>query len=77
MVVAIGDVDVSRSIDGATDGSVQAEFIHVDDFMGGVELLVEAARSVPDRGNTAARRRFGQIPEELRERLRETVDPKR
>ncbi len=56
----------------APDGSVQAEFIHVDDFMGGIELMVEAARSVPDRENTAARRRFGQIPEELRERLRET-----
>jgi hypothetical protein len=54
------------------DGSVQAEFIQVDDFMGGIELMVEAAHRVPDRENTAARRRLRQIPEELRERLRET-----
>jgi endoglucanase len=57
----------------APDGSVQAEFIQVDDFMGGIELMVEAAHRVPDRENTAARRRLGQIPEELRQRLRETA----
>jgi hypothetical protein len=55
---------------GAVDGRIEAEFIHVDDFMGGVELIVEAVHSVPDRENTAARRRLREIPRELRERLR-------
>jgi endoglucanase len=57
----------------APDGSVQAEFIQVDDFRGGIELMVEAAHRVPDRENTVARRRLGQIPEEFRQRLRETA----
>ena len=57
----------------APDGSIQAEFIHLDDFKGGIELMVEAAHSVPDREDNAARRRLGQIPEELRDRLRSTT----
>lgn len=55
---------------GAADGRIEAEFIHVDDFMGGVELMVEAVHSVSDRENTTAQRRLREIPQELRERLR-------
>ena len=57
----------------APDGSIEAEFIHVDDFIGGVKLMVEAARSVPDRENTITRGWLRRMPEELRERLRETA----
>ena len=58
---------------GGTDGRIEAEFIHADDFIGGVELMVEAVRSVPDRENTASRGRFRQMPEEWRDRLRATA----
>ena len=47
----------------------------MDDFTGGVELMVEAVHSVPDQENTAARRRLRQMPEEWRERLRATAAP--
>ena len=45
----------------------------MDDFIGGVELMVEAARSVPDRENTITRGWLRRMPAELRERLRETA----
>jgi endoglucanase len=55
------------------DGRVEAEYIHVDDFMGGVTLMTMAVQSVPDRGDTAARRRLRQMPQEWLERLRTTA----
>ena len=57
----------------APEGRIEAEYIHVEDYLGGVELMVEAARCVADRGNTAFRDRLRQVPEETRQRLRDTA----
>jgi len=54
---------------GAPGGRIEAEYIHVDDFLGGVALMEEAARRVSDRANTAFRRRLQSVPEEMRRRL--------
>jgi endoglucanase len=58
---------------GGSEGRIEAEYIHVDDFMGGVELMVAAVHGVPDREYTAARRRLREIPQEWRERLQVTA----
>lgn len=55
------------------DGRIEAEFIHRQDFLGGIELVVAAAHSVPDRDNVGVRRRLRQMPEEYRQRLRNTA----
>ena len=34
---------------GAPEGRIEAEYIHVDDYLGGVALMEEAARRVSDR----------------------------
>ena len=54
---------------GAPEGRIEAEYIHVEDFLGGVALMEEAARRVSDRANTAFRRRLQSVPEEMRRRL--------
>lgn len=54
---------------GAPEGRIEAEFIHQDDFMGGVDLMIEAALRVPERGDTNFRRRLREIPQDLRQRL--------
>jgi endoglucanase len=54
------------------EGEVAAEFIHRDDYLGGIELLVEAAYRVPERSQTAYRQRLSQVPEEERKRLEST-----
>jgi endoglucanase len=54
---------------GTPEDGIGAEYIHLDDFMGGIELIVEASRRVPERGDTAFRRRLGDLSEELRSRL--------
>ena len=59
---------------GAPDGGIQAEFIHRDDFIGGIELMVEAAQRVNHRENTAFRRRLGEVPPQMRQRLRDTAE---
>ncbi len=58
---------------GAPEGRIEAEYIHVDDFLGGVALMEEAARRVSDRANTAFRRRLQSVPEEMRQRLQGTA----
>ena len=58
---------------GAPEGRIEAEFIHRDDFTGGVELIVEAAHRVADREDTAFRRRLQEIPQEFRQRLRRAI----
>ena len=58
---------------GAPDGGIAAEFIHVDDYIGGVELMLEAAHRVEDRANSNFRQRLRQIPEDYRQRLRDTA----
>ena len=52
------------------DGGVDAEFIHVDDFLGGVRLVEQAARSVAERHTSPAWRRLLDVPQEHQERLR-------
>ena len=54
---------------GGADGKVEAEFIHRDDFIGGVELMVEAALQVGQRENTRFRQSLGLVSQEFRERL--------
>ncbi len=54
---------------GAPEGRIEAEYIHVDDYLGGVALMEEAARRVSDRVNTAFRTRLKSVPEDMRRRL--------
>ena len=58
---------------GGEDGAIEAEYIHVDDFMGGIELMMEAAYRVSDRENTGFRQRLREVPDGFRQRLRDTV----
>ena len=57
----------------APEGRIEAEYIHVDDYLGGITLLEEAAHRVADRSNTAFRQRLGQVPEEVSQRLLDTA----
>ena len=54
---------------GAPEDRIEAEFIHLADYLGGVELIAEAARQVSQREETAFRRRMGTVPEDFRRRL--------
>ncbi len=54
---------------GAPDGGIEAEYIHEEDYLGGVELMLEAVRRMPEREDTAFRRRLREIPGEFRERM--------
>ena len=56
---------------GAPEGRIEAEYIHLDDYLSGIALLTEAARQVPDRANTAFRRRLQSGPDNLRLRLQQ------
>ena len=56
---------------GAPEDKIEAEYIHREDFRGGIALIVEAARSVSQRRDTLFRRRLAVLPEELRRRLEE------
>ena len=58
---------------GAPEGRIEAEYIHVDDYLGGVDLLAEAARRVSDRANTAFRQRLREVPSEMRQRMLDTA----
>lgn len=55
---------------GAPGDAIGAEYIHRDDFIGGVELMVEAAQQVSNRDTTDFRQRIGPVSEEFRQRLR-------
>ena len=57
----------------APEGGVEAEFIHVDDYLGGIALLTEAAYRVADRSNTAFRQRLREVPGQMRQRLVDTA----
>ena len=54
------------------EGGVGAEYIHINDFVGGVELLVQAARSVALRRDSGPWRRMREIPQDYRQRLADT-----
>ncbi len=51
------------------ESGIGAEYIRADDFLGGVDLLAEAAVSVSKRGDSPARERVRQVPAEVRERM--------
>ena len=48
---------------------IGAEFIRVEDFLGGVELLSEAAVSVSRRHDSPARERVREVPADVRARM--------
>jgi endoglucanase len=50
------------------DGDVGAEYIHTSDFLGGVELLIEAAKSVARRNDRPTW--LGNVAEDVKERMR-------
>ena len=54
---------------GGPGGTIAAEYIHRDDYLGGAALVAEAARQVPMRWDTAFRRRIRQVPDGMRARL--------
>ncbi len=53
----------------APNGGVDAEYIHVNDFIGGIRLMTEAAHMVEERGKTAFSRRLKEVPDAQRQRL--------
>jgi endoglucanase len=55
------------------EGGVGAEFIHLEDFLGGVELIVQAARCVSRRRESRPWRRMAELPEGYRRRLAQTA----
>ena len=57
---------------GAPEDRIEAEYIHIDDYLGGVELLTEAALRVSDRANTAFRQRLREVPADMRQRMLDT-----
>ena len=56
---------------GDPEGGVAAEYIELSDYLGGVTLLTEAARSAARPGETP-RRGMGDVPDQVRQRLEET-----
>ena len=54
---------------GAPEGRIEAEFIHQEDYLGGIELMLEAVRRLPERENTTFRQRLREVPAEFRQRL--------
>ena len=48
---------------------IGAEYIRVEDFLGGVDLLTEAALSVSSRFDSPTRRRLREMPDDIRERM--------
>ena len=55
------------------DGGVDSEFISVSDYLGGVALMAEAGVSVGKRHDSPTRQYIRQIPDDVRERMRETA----
>ncbi len=58
---------------GDPDGGVDAEYIRLSDYLGGVELIVEAAKSVSRRGDSPVRSRLRSVPDQVRRRLEATA----
>ncbi len=54
---------------GAPEGGIEAEFIHREDYLGGVALMMAAVANLPQRENTAFRQRLREVPAEFRARL--------
>ena len=56
----------------APEGTVEAEYINIGDFLGGIQLMTEAAHRVGERENTAFAQRLRRVPDDLRHRLTAT-----
>ena len=54
---------------GSPDGGVEAEYINIKDFLGGIRLMVESAHQIGERGNTAFTQRLRQVSDDVRKRL--------
>lgn len=54
------------------DGGVDSEYISLSDYLGGVELITEAAVSVAHRNESATRQRIREIPDDIRKRMSDT-----
>jgi endoglucanase len=57
---------------GAPEGRIGAEYIHIADYVAGTRLMVEAAHRVPEREDTGFQRRLRQVPDGFRDRLMAT-----
>jgi endoglucanase len=57
---------------GAPEGRIEAEYIHIADYVAGARLMVEAAHRVPEREDTGFQRRLRQVPDGFRDRLMAT-----
>ncbi len=55
------------------DGGVASEYIRLSDYLGGVELIAEAAVSASRRDDSPARRRLRRVPDEVRQRMEATA----
>ena len=55
------------------DGGVDSEYISVSDYLGGVALMAEAGVSVDKRHDSPTRQYIRKIPDDVRERMRETA----
>ena len=51
------------------ESGIDAEYIRVEDFLGGVELLTEAAKCVGMRHDSPARDRVREVPDDIRARM--------
>ena len=51
------------------ESGIGAEYIRIEDFLGGVELLTEAAKCVGKRNDSPARERVREVPEDVRARM--------
>ena len=55
------------------DGGVDSEYISVSDYLGGVALMAEAGVSVGKRHDSPTRQYIREIPDDVRDRMRETA----
>ena len=55
------------------DGGVDSEYISVSDYLGGVALMAEAGVSVGKRHDSPTRQYIREIPDDMRDRMRETA----
>ena len=67
--IPVGNYHTATTNLSDPDGSVGAEYIKVSDYLGGVELIAEAAKSVASRDDSRIRQYVRQIPDEVRKRL--------
>ena len=69
----LGNYHNSTTKIGDPEGGVAAEYIELSDYLGGVDLLTEAARSAARPDDASPRRLMGDVPDEVRRRLGETT----